>query len=88
MDPCLVQYWGDIHHTMITYSRALIQKQLPADLVARIGERVFVVEQNEPVHQGYIEILDLKSSRRVVTVVEILGPSNKVPGPGRELYIK
>ena len=35
MDPYLEQFWGDVHHTMINRSRAAIQKQLPADLVAR-----------------------------------------------------
>ena len=38
--------------------------------------------------QGYIEIIDIKSGRRVVTVIEILSPSNKVAGPGRDLYLK
>jgi Protein of unknown function (DUF4058) len=86
MDPYLEQFWGDVHHTMINRSRAAIQKQLPGDLVARADERVF--EQDEPTRQGFIEIFDLKSGRRVVTVIEIISPSNKVPGPGRDLYIK
>ncbi len=38
--------------------------------------------------QGFIEIIDIKSGRRVVTVIEILSPSNKIPGPGRDLYLK
>ncbi len=130
MDPYLEQFWGDLHHTMINRARAAIQKQLPADLVARVDERVFVepsegtprniipdvrvvergwreepvgragndiavaeplvvhLEQDEPVRQGFIEIIDLKSGRQVVTVLEILSPSNKVPGPGRDLYLK
>ncbi len=130
MDPYLEQFWGDIHHTMITRARASIQKQLPGDLVARVDERVFVepsegiprniipdvrvvergwreetvprasngiavaeplvvrMEQEEPVRQGFIEIIDLKSGRQVVTVIEFLSPSNKVPGPGRDLYLK
>jgi len=46
------------------------------------------MEQDEPVQQGFIEIIDLKSGRRVVTVIEIISPSNKVPGPGRDLYVK
>jgi hypothetical protein len=46
------------------------------------------IEQDEPVRQGFIEIVDLKSGRRVVTVIEIVSPSNKVPGPGRDLYVK
>jgi hypothetical protein len=130
MDPYLEQFWGDVHHRLITYSCDAIQKQLPGDLRARMDERVFVepaegqgrniipdvrvvergrpheldletsngiavaeplvvhLEQDEPIRQGYIEIIDIKSGRRVVTVIEVLSPSNKVPGPGRELYLK
>jgi hypothetical protein len=46
------------------------------------------IEQDEPVRQGFIQILDVKSGRRVVTVIEILSPSNKIPGLGRDLYVK
>jgi hypothetical protein len=35
---------------------------------------------------GYIEIRD-KSSRELVTVVELLSPANKRPGPDREQYL-
>jgi len=46
------------------------------------------MEQDEPVRQGFIEIIDIKSGRRVVTVIEILSPSNKLSGPGRDIYVK
>jgi hypothetical protein len=48
---------------------------------------VHVVE-DEPEQQGYIEIIDLGSGRRVITVIEIISPSNKLPGPGCDLYLK
>ncbi len=130
MDPYLEQFWGDVHHRLITYLSDAIQKQLPGDLRARVDERVYVepedgsgrrivpdvriiergrrhdaplragngvaladpiivhMDQDEPVRQGFIEIVDIKSGRRVVTVVEILSPPNKTTGPGRELYLK
>jgi hypothetical protein len=130
MDPYLEQFWGDVHHRLITYASDALQKQLPGDLRARVDERVFVeptegrtrniapdvrvvergrrqepglrasngiavaeplvvhLEQDEPVRQGFIEIIDIKSGRRVVTVIEILSPSNKLAGPGRDLYLK
>jgi hypothetical protein len=127
MDPYLEPFWGDIHHTLITYARDQLQGVLPGDLRARVEERVFVesptgngrsiypdirvVERgrskeisgvvesgvavaeplrirlsDEPVTQGFIEIIDLTSGRRVVTVIEVLSPSNKFAGPGRVLY--
>ena len=42
MDPYLERYWGDIHHTLITYARDQLQGVLPGDLRARVQERVFV----------------------------------------------
>ena len=54
-----------------------------------------VVEADEPtmisldpeLHQSYIEILDRQSEQRVVTVIEVLSPTNKHPGPGRDAYL-
>jgi hypothetical protein len=40
----------------------------------------------EPETQGYIEIVETRPERRLITVLEILSPSNKYAGPGRELY--
>ncbi len=42
MDPYLEQFWGDVHHRLITYLSDAIQKQLPGDLRARVDERVYV----------------------------------------------
>ena len=104
-----------------------LQTRLPADLRARVEERVFVepvfgvsrsvypdirvVERgrgrsaatavepgpaedeplviylpDEPVMERYIEIIDVGSGRPVVTAVEVLSLSNKLPGEGQELY--
>jgi hypothetical protein len=38
------------------------------------------------VHEPYITILDRQSNQRVVTVIEVLSPTNKYAGPGRESY--
>jgi hypothetical protein len=127
IDPYLERYWGDIHHRFITYACDKLQGTLPADLRARVQERVFVevpqgpgrsfypdfrvVERrprrgdspavggtaavaeplcirvrDEPVTQGFIEIIDLATGRRVVTVIEVLSPVNKTPGAGLTLY--
>jgi hypothetical protein len=40
----------------------------------------------EPETQGFLEIVQSRPERRVITVVEVLSPSNKYAGPGRELY--
>jgi hypothetical protein len=42
----------------------------------------------EPVTEGYVEILDIKSGHHVVTAIELLSLANKRPGEGRRLYLK
>ncbi|MGE3539900.1 MAG: DUF4058 family protein [Candidatus Tectimicrobiota bacterium] len=38
------------------------------------------------VHETYLTILDRRSGQRLVTVIEVVSPSNKYAGPGRESY--
>lgn len=42
----------------------------------------------EAANEGFIEIRDVANGNRVITVVEILSPANKLPGEGRELYLR
>jgi len=47
-----------------------------------------VVEVEElEVREHFIEILDRYQDLKVVTVIEVVSPSNKAPGPGREAYL-
>lgn len=59
------------------------------------GRRAAMLEADEPLiervstpeaDESFIEILDMRSDLRIVTVIEALSPSNKFPGPGRDLY--
>jgi hypothetical protein len=142
MDPYLERHWGDVHQRLTTYICDSLQPRLPADLRARMQERVYVelphlkraiyypdvmvVERGrqrpsagtatavaepattengangdlvcdvplvvninlEPVTEGYIEIVDVKSGHRVVTAIEVLSPTNKRPGEGQQLFLK
>ena len=46
-----------------------------------------VVEAPElEVHESYVTIIDMNSDRKIVTIIELLSPSNKQPGAGRESY--
>jgi hypothetical protein len=47
-----------------------------------------VIQIAEEVTQTYIEIRDLRSGGRVVTVIEILSPSNKVAGDAQNKYLQ
>jgi len=53
-----------------------------------IAEPLLVDVGDEPVTEGFIQIIDVGSGQRVVTVIEFLSPSNKGAGEGQDLYLK
>jgi hypothetical protein len=55
---------------------------------AQAAAEPLIVLLHEEVTQGYIEIRDASSGHRVVTVIEVLSPANKVPGEGQENYLQ
>ncbi len=57
-----------------------------AAAVAEIDAPTRVHVEGLEVHESYIEILDLQSGKRVVTVIEVVSPANKFPGKGRQSY--
>jgi len=48
---------------------------------------VLDVEELE-IHEARIEILDLYNEMRLVALIELVSPTNKVRGPGRKSYVK
>ncbi len=63
----------------------------PAAAVSQSGLAVcepLLVHIDEPISQGYVEIVDAASGNRVITVIEFLSPSNKLPGKGQDLYLR
>jgi hypothetical protein len=53
-----------------------------------IAEPLIIFAESEPATEGFIEIIDVGSGNRVVTVIELLSDSNKQPGEGQDLYRK
>lgn len=53
-----------------------------------VAEPLLVESEPEPFTETFIEIIDRESGNHVVTVIEFLSPSNKSPGPNRELYLR
>jgi hypothetical protein len=50
------------------------------------AEPIILAAETEPLTEPYIEIIDFGSGNKVVTIVEILSPTNKTPGPGMIAY--
>ncbi len=53
---------------------------------AALAEPLVIHLDVEPITEGYIEIVDVKSGHRVITSIEVLSPSNKHAGPGQQLF--
>jgi hypothetical protein len=53
-----------------------------------VADPLLVEVETEPATETFLEIIDLESGNKVVTVIEFLSPSNKSPGPNRELYLR
>src|SRR5262249_25343191 len=52
-----------------------------------VGVPVVLEVAELEVHQHYITILDRYRDFRVVTVIELVSPTNKAAGPGRDAYL-
>src|SRR5437773_2435543 len=59
----------------------------PAVALAECDVPMLVRVPIEDIHEPYLTILDRQAGQRVVTVIEVLSPTNKYAGPGRESYI-
>lgn len=51
-----------------------------------VAVKPIIMKISEPIFQGYIEVIDIKSGRRVITVVEVISPINKSAGEGNRQY--
>jgi hypothetical protein len=53
-----------------------------------VAEPLIIHGEDEPATEGYIEIIDVGSGHRVVTVIELFSVSNKFAGEGQEKYLQ
>jgi len=52
-----------------------------------VAEPLVVEVPAEPITERYVDIIDPSTGGRVVTSVEVLSPTNKLPGDGRDQYL-
>lgn len=92
MDPYLENrlVWEDFHTTFLVSLRAALKPLLPSDFVARLEERLYVVEwaYKETAKEVFLEIRRVREPGEIVTVIELLSPANKESGRGREEYLR
>ncbi len=77
--------WPDVHVTERHPSR---NSESGTASGTAIAEPVVVELQDEPVTETYLEIVDVASGNRVITAIEFISPTNKLPGDGNDLYVR
>jgi hypothetical protein len=76
------------HFPDVGIRRTLVQRPAAGTTTVLEGDTPFEVEVPElEVQETYLQILDLQTNQRVVTVLEVVSPTNKYSGPGRESYL-
>jgi hypothetical protein len=92
MDPYLEQsgVWNQVHTTLIVDIRRFLTAALRPRYFIAIKERLYQAllpfyKQAEQIKERYLEIRTVET-QDVITVIEILSPSNKIGREGREQY--
>jgi hypothetical protein len=69
---------------------SIVEQRGGRNVVTSVGADIPVVVIVEAVEhrEVFLEISDAVSGEHVVTVIEVLSPANKRPGPGRDLYLR
>jgi len=95
MDPYLEDevLWPVFHHQLVQSLQQILQPGLIDRYRARINQRHYVTEQalftsvvREEHHEDYIEIRQ-KSDGRLITLVDVVSPANKLTPTGRASYL-
>src|SRR2546421_2668719 len=95
MDPYLEddKLWPLFHHHLVTCLYQILLPGLVDRYRARVNQRHYVTEQalftsimREEHHEDYIEIRQ-RNDGRLITLVDVVSPANKVTGSGRQAYL-
>ena len=63
------------------------RETLPAVAVAESDQPVLVEIPELEIHESFVQILDKNYNQQVVAVIEVVSPTNKFSGPGRDSYL-
>lgn len=95
MDPFLEndKLWPSFHHQFVTCLYQMLLPGLVDRYRARISQRHYMTDQplltsivREEHHEDYIEIRH-RNEARLVTIVDVVGPANKLLAEGRQAYL-
>jgi len=77
-----------IHPDVRVFERGVPGRPVEPAAGVALAEPLVVSIEVEPVVERFVQIIDVASGGRVITVIEFLSPTNKVPGDGRVKYRK
>jgi uncharacterized protein DUF4058 len=88
MDPYLEapHIWPDLHNALAAELRKDLNQTLPNPYYARLEMRPELGVSSDPIHHQFVEIRDSSQGHKLITLIEIVSPSNKRLGPDREAY--
>src|SRR5215510_8311164 len=95
MDPYLEddKLWPAFQHHLVGCLYQILLPGLVDRYRARVGQRHYITEQalftsviREEHHEEYIEIRQ-RTDNRLVTVLDVVSPSNKLTQKGRDVYL-
>ena len=72
---------------VIEAASTTIAPPLASHLVDAAPSGVLIDEFDDPVSEPYIEIVDAQTRAKIITVIELVSPTNKLAGKGREPYL-
>lgn len=74
------------HLTVVATKPSSTENECGLECVAALAEPIVLAVRSEPITERFIEIQDITTGGRVITVIEFLSPSNKLPGDGLRQY--
>ncbi len=95
MDPYLEDeaLWPVFHHQLVMCLYQILLPGLVDRYRARVGQRHYLTEQalftsvvREEHHEDYIEIRQ-RNDGRLITLIDVVSPANKVTPAGRAAYL-
>ncbi|MBW3539589.1 MAG: DUF4058 family protein [Planctomycetes bacterium] len=74
---------------VVEYPRSGPPRQASAGVATLVPtEPIVVIRRNEPLTERFIEIRDFSTGGRLITVIEVVSPTNKERGRGQDLYVQ
>lgn len=80
------EYRGIFPDVRVSQRQPVAPRRAGSGSGVTLAEPITVDLNNELHEESFIQIIDARSGGRVITVIEVVSITNKIPGPGRRQY--